>query len=125
MEDNKYSRGKIYKLVPKIINNDEEQLIYIGSTCEKLLSNRLAGHRKDYKYYNKNIDTKKLNKFTSYKLFDKYGVNNVDIIILLEYSCNNKYELHAKEREYIENNVCVNKYIPNRTFNEWREDNKE
>ena len=38
---NMYSRGKIYKIV-----SDCTDKIYIGSTCEKYLSNRLAGHRK-------------------------------------------------------------------------------
>ena len=33
-QNNKYSNGKIYKLCPKVIDENEEQLIYIGSTIE-------------------------------------------------------------------------------------------
>ena len=36
-----------------------------------------------------------------------------------------KFELHTRERFYIENNECVNKVIPTRTTKEYREDNKE
>jgi len=46
--ENKYNRGKIYKLINKKL--DEED-IYIGSTCEKYLSGRLAGHVRCYKGY--------------------------------------------------------------------------
>ena len=116
IKENKYSRGKIYKLVPKIINENEEQLIYIGSTTEKYLSNRLGKHKSQYKLYK---IAKIKNKYTSYKLFDKYSIDNVDIILILEYPCQSKYELHAKEREYIEKNTCVNKYIPTRKLNEY------
>jgi hypothetical protein len=84
IKENKYSRGKIYKLVPKIINENEEQLIYIGSTTEKYLSNRLGKHKSQYKLYK---IAKIKNKYTSYKLFDKYSIDNVDIILILEYPC--------------------------------------
>ena len=36
-----YSKGKIYK-----IYNDEDDDIYVGSTCCPLLSQRLAKHRR-------------------------------------------------------------------------------
>ena len=39
-----YSLGKIYKLV-----SNQTDDIYIGSTCQKLLSTRLCGHIQDYK----------------------------------------------------------------------------
>ena len=38
-----YSLGKIYKLV-----SDETDDIYIGSTCQRLLSKRLGQHRDHY-----------------------------------------------------------------------------
>jgi hypothetical protein len=52
---------------------------------------------------------------SSYKLFEDYGINNIDIILVENYPCNNKYELEAKERWYIENNDSINKNIPTRT----------
>ena len=42
-----------------------------------------------------------------------------------EYSCENKKQLHAKERYWIENIECVNMVIPFRTIKEWSHDNKE
>ena len=44
VEDNKYKRGKIYR----IYCEDE---CYIGSTIEPYISNRLSGHKKAYKYF--------------------------------------------------------------------------
>ncbi len=121
MEENKYSKGKIYKLCSKIINDNEEQLIYIGSTIEPYLCNRLCKHKAKYK--------RCLNEFndyiSSYKLFEKYGINGVSIILIENYPCNSKQELEAKERWYIENNICVNKNIPTRTEQEYNAENKE
>jgi hypothetical protein len=51
--------------------------------------------------------------------------NNYEIVLLELYPCSCKEELHARERWYIENNECVNKYIPTRTIEEYYQDNKE
>jgi hypothetical protein len=122
MEENKYNRGKIYKLVPRVYEND--YIPYIGSTCEKLLSSRLAKHKLKYKAYVLKNKTKELFT-TSFKLFEDFGVNNIDIFLIEDYPSNNKYELEARERYHIENNICINKNVPTRTRKEWREINKE
>jgi len=119
VSDNKFKKAKIYKLVSKNINDDDEPLIYIGSTC-KILKTRLNGHLRHYKIYLNN----KFNFLTSFKLFEKYGVDNVDIILLEE--CNNitnKLELLKREKYYIDNNICVNKIKPSRTKKEWNKEN--
>ena len=36
-----------------------------------------------------------------------------------------KFELHTRERFYIENNECVNKVIPTRTAKEYRDANRD
>jgi hypothetical protein len=41
--DNKYQRGKIYKIC-----SPHTEQIYIGSTTEKTLANRLAKHCAEY-----------------------------------------------------------------------------
>ena len=46
MSENKYSRGKIYKIICNVTG-----LVYVGSTCEPALARRLAGHRRSYKAY--------------------------------------------------------------------------
>ena len=108
--DNKYSRGKIYKIVC-----DTTGLVYIGSTIEKL-SNRLSKHRADYKrYLNKKRDI-----ITSFKVLEN---NNYKIILIENFPCNSKEELHREERKYIDTIECVNKVIPTRTRHEHYTDN--
>ena len=116
MEDNKYIKSKIYKL-HCILENDDEPFIYYGSTIEHYLSTRLSKHKYNYKcYLNDNFDF-----ITSFKLFEKYGINNVIITLVELFPCNSKDELYSRERYYIESNNCVNKIIPTRTNKEYKE----
>ena len=46
MEKNKYEKGKVYKITDIAYNK-----CYIGSTCDKLLSQRLARHKEQFKRY--------------------------------------------------------------------------
>ena len=108
--DDRYSRGKIYKLV-----SDMTDLIYIGSCC-KPLSKRLCEHKSTF-----NTNGTRLTK--SSELFKLGG--KVEIILIEEYPCSNKMELEKRERYHIENNVCVNKRIPGRTQKEYREANRD
>lgn len=98
-----YQDGKIYKLVGG-------GLTYYGSTCDELYK-RLYSHKQ------------KSNKCKSKQLFD--SGDKVEIILVEKFSCNDKMELHQRERYYIENNECINKSIPTRTNEEYREDNKD
>ena len=110
-----YQEGKVYKIVDKTTGN-----IYIGSTAEKYLSQRLQRHIASYKRY---IDPNKKQLYmTSFEIFKN---NNFEILLLETYPCNNKYELEVKERYYIENNTCINKVIPTRTKKEHYEVNKK
>ena len=115
-----YQLSKIYKL-HCILENDDEPLVYYGSTIEPYLSTRLSKHKDKYRSYINN----KYHFVTSFKLFDKYGINNVLITLVELFPCNSKAELHSRERYFIENNKCVNKNIPTRTDKEYREANKE
>ena len=45
----KYENGKIYKIEP--ICEHEEGDIYIGSTAQKYLCNRMVKHKQDYKKF--------------------------------------------------------------------------
>jgi ribosome-interacting GTPase 1 len=112
---NKYENGKIYKIHP-ICNHDESD-IYIGSTSENYLSVRFSRHKSAYKY--KKIAT------SSFKLFDKYGIENCVITLLEPVNCRSKEELLARERFYIQSMKCVNKSIPLRKNNEYTKANKE
>jgi len=90
----KYLQGKIYKLTS--IHTDE---IYIGSTCQRYLSNRLRCHRYDY-------INKLKNNISSSKLF-KLG--NVKIELIELYPCNSRKELLIREQYWINISPnCIN-----------------
>jgi len=114
-----YKNGKIYKIEP-IIDHDEDD-IYIGSTTKQYLSQRMTAHHRLYNQYKNN----KTNHTTSFLLFDKYGLENCNIILLELVEANSKDELHQREAHYIKTLKCVNKKIPLQTRNEYIESNKE
>ena len=98
-----YSTSKVYK----IISNCGD-MVYIGSTTKPYLSARLAQHKTCYNRYKNGVGT----KYASFELFDTYGADNCEIILLETCPCSNKDELKLKERYYIELLSCVNKCIP-------------
>jgi hypothetical protein len=107
-----YQLGKIYKIVCNTTG-----LIYIGSTCEPTLARRLSGHNRHYQCYK----TGKSTFITSFHILENGAY---EIILIENYPCNSKDELHAQERFHIETNECVNKTIPTQTKPEYRELNK-
>jgi len=110
-----YSKAKIYKIVDSSYNE-----CYYGSTIQSL-SKRMGHHREKYHKYKDG----KFSFITCFKLFDKYGLENCKIELVENYECKSKEELHKREGWYIKNNQCVNKFIPGRTGEEYREDNKD
>ena len=95
-----YNLGKIYKIVDNTTDN-----IYIGSTCEPILSRRLAQHISSYKRYLNG----KQNYVSSYDIIAK---SDYDIILIELCPCNTKDELLARERYYRDTLICVNKNRP-------------
>ena len=95
---------------------------YYGSTIAPTLANRFNKHRNDYNYWIRNGKPRgvKSQYVTSFILFEEYGFENCLITLLpITTLPTNRDELRAIERKYIEENVCVNKFIPNRTKNEY------
>ena len=76
------------------------------------------------KYKANKEGTKKYN-FTSFQLFDKYGVDNCKIILIENVCAKSKDELIARETYYIRNMKCVNCRIEDRTEQEYYQDNIE
>ena len=113
-----YNNGKIYKI--EALNGDDGD-IYIGSTTKQYLSQRISNHR----YHYKKRKMQKFNNCTSFKVFDKYGVDNCKITLLETVNVNSKDELLSRESHYIKKLNCVNKYVPNRTLKEYYEENKD
>jgi hypothetical protein len=120
-----YGNGKIYKI--QTIGGNAE--IYIGSTTKQYLSQRLQKHRSDYKRFKSG---KIIKNISSFDIFEKYGVENCEIVLIESVQCDTKDELLQHERRHIEANECVNKVIPIRTKDEkieigkqYYEDNKK
>jgi hypothetical protein len=109
-----YQKGKIY-----IIRSHNTDLVYIGSTCEKYLSNRLGGHRTKYNRFLNGKYKYKPTTFEILKLGDYY------IELIEKYPCNSKEELCRREGQIQREINCVNKRIENRTKKEWVENHKE
>jgi len=107
-----YNNGKIYKIEPKCDHPEED--IYIGSTTKQYLCQRMIAHKYCYKLYKEG----KSHYYTSFKLFDKYGFENCQIVLLENVEATNKDELTAKEKHYIENLNNINKNITGRTRKE-------
>lgn len=108
-----YQLGKIYKLVC-----NDTGMTYYGSTAQSTLAKRLGQHRDHYKGYKKGM----CSNYTAFKILEN---GNYDMILVEDYPCERKEQLHTRERWYIENNDCINKFVPCRTQKEYREKNKE
>jgi len=99
-----YSKSKIYKIVC-----DETELTYYGSTIQPLYK-RLSQHK---------------NLLNTEKKCKTNKMINPKIYLVEEFPCDNKEQLLSRERYYIENNECCNKYIPTRSMKEYCVCNKE
>lgn len=117
-----YKLGKIYKIISKKTNK-----IYIGSTCCKYLSRRLALHRIDYEMWREYISNpSKYKKRHATSSFEIIKCGYYKIILIENYPSNSKDELRAREQYWIDKNedICVNKYKAKRNsekcFKEYR-----
>jgi hypothetical protein len=112
-----YGNGLIYKLCCKDpIITDE----YIGSTCNK---NR---RKQQHKCYCNNENMEAYNRLVYQFIRANGGFDNFDLIVIEEYPCESKLQLEMKEREYIERlRPTLNKNIPARTLQEYRETHRE
>ena len=87
-----YKDSKVYKIVCNITGE-----IYIGSTTQPTLAMRLATHKQHS------------NSCKSKQIIER---GNYIITLIENYPCNNRDELHSRERYYIDTNCCINKKKP-------------
>lgn len=111
-----YQLGKIYKLY----SEQDNKMIYIGSTVKKYLRQRLGDHKSAYKFWKKGG---KISHLKSYDIFEKYGIDDCIIELLENYPCNSKDELFARETYFQKKYECVNKLLAKRDMKQWRKDN--
>jgi len=93
-----YQNGKIYKIISSFSN-----MIYVGSTTKKYLSDRMYHHNVDLRKWLRNQG----NYSSSFSIL-LFG--DVRIILLENCPCNSKAELNAREQFYIDyfRESCVN-----------------
>lgn len=112
-----YKNGKIYRIWS--LKTDK---IYIGSTADTL-SNRFCNHKGHYKRWLNGGNS----YYSSFKLFEEFGVENCKIDLEHVFSCNSKAELCSEEGrvQRIHKDILVNNNIAGRTFKQYRADNKD
>lgn len=103
-----YGKNQNYKL-----GSPHTDDVYIGHTTQPL-HKRKAQHVCDAKDPNRNCTSQLI-----------VNAGDCYIILLEDFPCKNKKEATARERWWIENNPCVNKYIPGRSMEEYHVANKE
>ena len=103
-----YTKSKIYKITCNITG-----LTYYGSTVNPI-SKRISNHRCEFKSGRGRCSSRQV-----------LVGGNYDYSLVEDFSCENKEQLHKRERFYIENNDCVNKQIPLRTKKEHYDQNKD
>ena len=106
--------GKVYK-----IQDIGGNMCYIGSTTKDYLSKRMVEHRQKYKKW---LQDKTNDRFTVYEIFDTYGVENCNIVLIELCPCYSKDELTKLESKYIRSENCVNKVIPDRDMAEYQKE---
>lgn len=111
-----YTNSKIYQIMN--ITNTKR---YIGATTLPHLSQRFQQHKMAYKYWKQHNQ----GYYTSFTLFEEFGIENCIIELLETFSCETKDQLNKKEGEYIRNLDCVNRVIPQRTQSEHYIDNRQ
>ncbi len=75
----------------------------------------MTAHRGDYNRWKSGLRR----NVTSFYLFDKYGVENCQIILIECVNANCHDELAKAEAKHIKNTKCINKIIPTRTQQEY------
>jgi len=113
-----YQNSIIYKICCKDVNIKE---IYVGSTA-----NQLRIRKSKHKYCCNNENDNNYNLYVYQFIRQNGGFDNWDVVIVQNVKCENKQELHKKERFYIEElGAELNKQVPSRSLEEWKQDNKE
>ena len=107
-----YKNGKVYRIVSNVSGKQ-----YVGSTTQPL-SKRLSYHKSGYSQWKKG----KHHYYTSFEVIEE---GDYDIVLVEECPCENREQLHRRERHWIETVECVNKRVEGRTKEEWTSQNRD
>ena len=112
-----YSRTQFYKFVCKDLTIT---YIYVGHTTN------WTKRKNKHKYNCVNENSKEHNFPVYIFIRENGGWDNWSMILIEEYSCENKLQAEQRERYWIETlNANLNRNIPSRTKQEWNEEHKE
>ena len=109
-----YSFGKIYTIRCRYDDN----LIYVGSTVEKKLCDRMSKHRCD----------SKRDRFMNYPLYQEVNKTNWDnwfMELYEDYPCESKEQLNKREGQIIREIGTLNKQVAGRTLKEYLLENAD
>jgi len=113
-----YENACIYEIVCKDVNITER---YVGSTTN------LIKRRSDHKTNCNNENCKQYNYYVYQFIRENGYFENWDVVLIEQViDCQDKQNLHKRERYYIEEKKAeLNKQIPLRTLKEYRKENKD
>jgi hypothetical protein len=124
---NEYKHGKIYVIICLFTGE-----IYVGSTKEEFLKERIKAHTAlRHTYLQWVADGKPGGKVSNISSFSLIARGMWTYFCLEDYPCNSKKELQLREGYHIRlckekyGALCVNKVIPGRTPTEWAKNNPE
>ena len=113
----KYENASIYKIC---CNDPNITDCYVGSTTN------IIKRRQKHKYCCNNEKSRDCNMYVYQFIRENGGWDNWSLILIENFSCQNKLELEKRERYYIEElKATLNKIIPTRSQKEYRKENKE
>ena len=117
-----YNKGKIYAIIPNGVKlEDTDGDVYIGSTAFVNLQTYFKSHHvNDYVYKTATKGNK-----SSKLMFEKFGIDGCEIILIENYACENRKELERKEGEYQRKIKCVNIRIAGRNRQEFQIENRD
>jgi hypothetical protein len=102
-----YANGKVYKLV-----NDVDDAVYVGCTCGKL-SERLNEHKKASRL------KPNIRVYEHVTATGGWKDGGWKIILLAETPCEDREQLHAHERHWVERVGTLNMRVPGRSKTEY------
>jgi len=112
-----YKNSVIYKLCCKDVSITD---CYVGSSTS--FNKRKSQHKCAC-----NNEQNKRHHLNVYQfIIDNGGWQNWDMIVVEDFPCESKNELHTRERYWLETlHATLNRSVPTRSKKEWREDNAE
>jgi len=112
-----YSRTQMYKIVCKDLTITYTYVGHTTNWTKRKSKHKCNCHNENSREYH----------FQVYRIIrENGGWDNWTMILIEDYPCENRLQAEQRERYWIETlNANLNKVIPSRTIQEWKEEHKE